>query len=77
MALWIVSGKRFHSEVHPQAEFVFEGPFARVLVVFCALFIASRNLVAATVLTFCFFLTFRVLLNPESRFTVLPWFDHD
>jgi hypothetical protein len=73
MMLWLVASRKFFNEVEEdeRVQRMFKKPLVRVIIVFCAIFVACRHIPAACILTFVFFLLFRVLLNPKCRYHIL------
>lgn len=73
MMIWLVASRNFHEEVDDHVRLLMQSPALRLLVVFTALFIASRDFKASLFMTGAFFLIFRVLLCRDHPWCILPY----
>jgi hypothetical protein len=77
MMLWITCSRFFYEEVDPRFQKVLKRPWARVLIVFSALFVISRSIQSAAIVTLVFILLFRILLASDCPWNMLWWFEED
>ena len=67
-----LGGKYIASDLQQGHDYIFDIPIMKTLFVFAGLFVTTRDIVMAMVLTAIYYIVVRVMLNIESRFCVLP-----
>jgi hypothetical protein len=72
MLLMNVGGKYIVKEIPPSVDKIFENQLARQFLIFCMVFVATRNIQVSIFLTIMFIIIMNVLLNENSKYCILP-----
>ena len=67
-----LGGKYLASDLQHGHDYVFNFPLMKTLFVFAGLFVTTRNITLSIVLTACYYIIVKILLNVKSNFCILP-----
>lgn len=74
-SLMVNLGSRFIiGDITKTQEYLLKHPVVKIIILFCMIFLVTRNVRTSIVITCAFYLTNKALLNENSQFSIIPHF---